>query len=531
MSLQSGQRIRGPIRQITLGLMLLWLFLVACLGWWASQWIVSAHLERLAASAEYETQATARVVNRLFTEMVSVTNMVARQSRVIELATRYRTDPPGMDELTRQERAAQFMQDPLARQVGDTMNALAHDLGYARIYMTNMSDDTVTASNWAEPDSIVGMIYSGRSYLSDALEHGNGHLFGIARLLKTQSYFVGSRIDDAEDKPLGVVTMKFDAPDMALYLAGQHTSLIVNRQGRVTTTSSPSFMLRNVAPLLPQDMVLPPDNDEDPGEPMNVRLQTDPSHPDRWLIEGKPYLLLHHPLSNAQYKLLTLVGLDHLKPMSQQHFLVSGLIAVVGLVIILLSSHVVGQMLVRRQDERYAANHDALTGLPNRRAILRELERLFVLAKQKRRWILVAFIDLDEFKAINDTYGHEAGDKFLIEVAKRMSSGLRTGDMLGRLGGDEFVVIGLVNPASPGGPDAVAKTMGNRLRPLLIGTYHLQEHDFEYAGASLGIACVDPSDSSLQNALNEADQQMYAEKQARKESIKTAHTKSGLAKP
>lgn len=504
------------MRRITLALVLLWLVLVSGLGWWVSQWIVSSHLERLAASAEHETQATARVVNRLFTEMVSVTNMVARQSRVIELATRYRTDPPGMAELTRQERAAYFMQDPLARQVGETMNALAHDLGYARIYMTNMSDDTVTASNWAEPDSIVGMIYSGRSYLSDALQHGNGHLFGIARLLKTQSYFVGSRIDDADDTPLGVVTVKFDAPDMALYLAGQHTALIVNRQGRVTTTSSPPFMLRNVAPLLPQDMLLPPDNDEKPGEPMNVRLLAGPEHPDRWLIEGKPYLLRHQPLSNTQYKLLTLVGLDHLKPMRQHHFLVTGLIAVVGLTVILLASHVIGQMLVRRQDERHAANHDALTGLPNRRAILRELERLFTLARRKQLWVLVAFVDLDDFKAINDTYGHETGDKFLIEVARRMSQGLRTGDILGRLGGDEFVVIGLVDPSAPGGPDAAAQAMRNRLAPMLTGTYQFAEHGFDYAGASFGIACVDPSASSLQHALKTADQLMYADKQARK---------------
>ena len=101
-------------------------------------------------------------MDRLFTEMVSVANMVARQSLVIELAMRYRTDPPGAAELTRQERALQFTRDPLVRRVGDVMNALASDLRYARIYMNNMSDDTVTASNWAEPDSIVGMIYSGR---------------------------------------------------------------------------------------------------------------------------------------------------------------------------------------------------------------------------------------------------------------------------------------------------------------------------------------------------------------------------------
>src|SRR5690606_16175601 len=144
--------------RITLYLMAAWLILVAALGWWISQRSVAAWLNNLAASVEYETKTTARVMDRLFAEMVSVANMVARQGQVIQLATRYRTDPPGFDKLTRQQRIAQFTRDPLVRRVGDFMNALAHDLNYGRIYMNNMSDDTITASNWSEPDSIVGMI-------------------------------------------------------------------------------------------------------------------------------------------------------------------------------------------------------------------------------------------------------------------------------------------------------------------------------------------------------------------------------------
>ena len=205
------QRMRPTVRRTTLSLAVIWLALVAGLGSWISQRIVTAQLASLAASAEYETKTTVRVMDRLFTEMVSVANMVARQSLVIELAMRYRTDPPGAAELTRQERALQFTRDPLVRRVGDVMNALASDLRYARIYMNNMSDDTVTASNWAEPDSIVGMIYSGRPYLIDALRTGNGHSFGIARLNKSPSYFVASRIEDSNDVPLGSVTVKFDA--------------------------------------------------------------------------------------------------------------------------------------------------------------------------------------------------------------------------------------------------------------------------------------------------------------------------------
>lgn len=336
------------VQQVTLGASIVWLTLVAGTGWWMLQRIMTAQLDSLAASAEYEAITTMRVMDRLFNEMVSMANMVANRAQVVELATRYLTDPPGAADLTRQQRAAQFTRDPLVRQVGDFMNALAADLRYARIYMNNMSDDTVTASNWAEPQSIVGMIYSGRPYLIDALRHGTGSSFGIARINKTPSYFVASRIDDANGVPLGSVTVKFDAPDVAHYLTGRHVALVVNRQGRVITTSSERFMLRNVATLLPPDTVLPPDGEEELGAPVDIRPMADAGQSDQWLIEDRPYLLRSQPLTNTPYRLLTLAGLDVLAPMRTQHLVTTGLVAGFGLALILLGGRIAAQLGERR---------------------------------------------------------------------------------------------------------------------------------------------------------------------------------------
>lgn len=161
----SRTRVPPIVRRITWGAVLVWLALVVVGGWMLSKQALDARLAQLSANSDYETQATARVMDRLFTEMVSVANMVAQQAQVIELAIRYRVDPPGLAELTREQRAVLFTADPLVRKVGDFMDTLAADLGYARIYMNNLSDDTVTASNWAQDDSIVGMIYTGRTYL------------------------------------------------------------------------------------------------------------------------------------------------------------------------------------------------------------------------------------------------------------------------------------------------------------------------------------------------------------------------------
>jgi diguanylate cyclase (GGDEF)-like protein len=191
-------------------------------------------------------------------------------------------------------------------------------------------------------------------------------------------------------------------------------------------------------------------------------------------------------------------------------------VAALGLILILLSSRVTAQMLMRRQEERYAANYDALTGLKNRRAILAALHRYFALAKRTGQGVLVAFIDLDEFKAINDTYGHEVGDQFLIEGSRRLQGGLRATDELGRWGGDEFVVIGLTASVHPGEMAQTVSAMRRRLAPLLIGSYEFDECRFDYSGASIGITSVDPSATSLQAALKAADQLMYADKEVRR---------------
>lgn len=94
-----------------------------------------------------------------------------------------------------------------------------------------------------------------------------------------------------------------------------------------------------------------------------------------------------------------------------------------------------------KQQESQAAYHDVLTGLPNRKLVIDHLKRGIAHAIRTKRNLVVCYLDLDGFKPINDQYGHEAGDKILVEIALRMQKSIRSNDMVGRFGGDEFVVI------------------------------------------------------------------------------------------
>jgi len=169
---------------------------------------------------------------------------------------------------------------------------------------------------------------------------------------------------------------------------------------------------------------------------------------------------------------------------------------------------------VNRQLESYSFT-DPLTGLPNRRFVLQELPRLFAMAQRMERDVLLVFIDLDGFKQINDSYGHEAGDRFLIEVGKRLSTGMRVSDLLGRIGGDEFVLVGL---AASSDQDAAATVlaMRRRLAPLIEGRFDLGQRVLDYRGASFGIISVDPHHCTPEQALQQADAAMYQDKKSRR---------------
>jgi diguanylate cyclase (GGDEF)-like protein len=166
------------------------------------------------------------------------------------------------------------------------------------------------------------------------------------------------------------------------------------------------------------------------------------------------------------------------------------------------------QELVHRQRElAFMATHDALTGLPNRTLILDRVEQLMLRARREQEPLAALFIDLDNFKTINDSLGHAVGDELLRAVAERLTAVVRESDAVGRFGGDEFVVIaGELSFAS--GPELIAERLLEAL-----------DQPFKLAGcpqsslkvtASIGIAGGDRE--SAEELLRDADVAMYQAK-------------------
>jgi diguanylate cyclase (GGDEF)-like protein len=164
--------------------------------------------------------------------------------------------------------------------------------------------------------------------------------------------------------------------------------------------------------------------------------------------------------------------------------------------------------LTRRQDElAFMATHDALTGLPNRTLILDRVEQMLVRARRNQTPVAALFIDLDNFKGINDTLGHGVGDQLLRAVAARLEGVVRDIDALGRLGGDEFVVVA-EGMSLAAGPELIAE----RLLTALKQPFRLKgaEDTRLIVTASVGVAMGDRA--TAEELLRDADIAMYRAK-------------------
>ncbi len=170
---------------------------------------------------------------------------------------------------------------------------------------------------------------------------------------------------------------------------------------------------------------------------------------------------------------------------------------------------------------RQLAFYDTLTNLPNRRMLDDRLSQTMAASKRTGRWGALMFLDLDNFKSLNDTQGHEIGDLLLIEAANRLRRCVRETDTVARIGGDEFVVMLSGLDVDPVVSKSQAKTVADKIRTTLLEPYRLTTQREANAGTvvehhctvSIGVALFAGHGASAENILKWADMAMYGAKE------------------
>ena len=156
------------------------------------------------------------------------------------------------------------------------------------------------------------------------------------------------------------------------------------------------------------------------------------------------------------------------------------------------------------------ATLDGLTGLPNRAAFNECLQSHFTADERQAEPVSVLFIDVDDFKFVNDTIGHAAGDALLVGVAKRLSACVRPGDVVARLGGDEFAIIALGDTMDATTEIISERVLGAFTEPFAVGDQTVPVH------VSIGVSSLRSDTTDSASLLSEADFAMYTAKRAGK---------------
>lgn len=164
---------------------------------------------------------------------------------------------------------------------------------------------------------------------------------------------------------------------------------------------------------------------------------------------------------------------------------------------------------------QHLAMHDALTELPNRRFIQEQLERELSRAKRTNTPLSILICDIDKFKQVNDTYGHDCGDKILRYFAKTLNSSVRKQDLVARWGGEEFLII------LPDTPVESAEHLAESVRNILQSTQYQDESITLRVTASFGVTEL-TGDKSISQVLSEADEALYEAKRRGRNMVKRA---------
>ncbi len=176
----------------------------------------------------------------------------------------------------------------------------------------------------------------------------------------------------------------------------------------------------------------------------------------------------------------------------------------------------------RKQDEarmQHLAFFDPLTELPNRRLLLDRLQQAMAAAERHGRAAALLFLDLDRFKQLNDTLGHDYGDLLLQEVAQRLRAQVRANDTVARLGGDEFVVLLDDLPPDPAAAAHDAALVAEKIRAAIAAPYALRGH-VHHSSPSIGVCLFDGARPVADELLRRADAAMYAAKRAGRNAVR-----------
>lgn len=501
---------------------------VALALWLSACWLVSGEYTAWRASQAL-TQSAKEVrqslddmtlgIQRSLSVFHGIPAALGRNLAVVNALRRY-GDRSEIGGLAPDARKAVLARDSLLTALNRSLAGAVEDVSaISVIWLIDPDGNCIAASNGGTGLSFVGTNYRDRTYFTEAMAGRPGHQFALGRVTNIPGLFFSAPVRDG-DRILGVMAVKIDLPYLTSWV-NQANAFLSDNYGVVVLAQDKSLEMRTlpgagVTGLTPAQRVGRYKRSE--FETLPIIPWGAPDHPDlyRWEADGIPYVRRSSILPEDDLALTILSPVPEIADRGKDRLSLFSLTGALGALVIVLTGAVTHYWLERERSRRnqanrdhieYLATHDVLTGLFSRSVLDQFIIHGIAGAKRAGRELAVLFIDLDQFKVINDNLGHEVGDLVLKEAARRLRGTVRGADVVIRQGGDEFIVMLADLPKATD-----AANVAEKILSVLSEPYTITDPP-QSVSASIGIACYPADGETPSLLLRRADMAMYRAKE------------------
>ena len=499
----------------------IWAFIAIPL-WCLVSWIISWSYYHYRADetirtgkaiAELRAQNVADIAHRNMDYMRGLPSVFTNLALTKTAVTRFGSNV-SHSLLTYEQRKAKWLADTQLKQLDLYLGIAVSNLKIDSIDVVNVEGDCIAAASRIAAESCVGLNYSDREYFQKTKDGELGMQYVVDRFSRLPGIYFSSPISIG-GRFSGAVIVKINMPSLD-FLVQQADAFLTDKNGVIILAHDKDFEFHTlpdapVTKLAPVQMHAIYQKTDIP----TLRISPwDGSGFDGLLSmqeANQPYILVSRNIPEYGLKVYVrkdMASLSDLKRIEAGLFILSSLVG--SLLFLLVMGGFLHLHSVRKASKSLAkhANYDTLTELPNRRLFYDFLQLKFKESSISGEPLALMLIDLDRFKEVNDTFGHNMGDILLIEAASRIRHSLRKSDFVARLGGDEFIVI-LSNYDNNSTLDRIAQDVLKKLsEPFQLAKQNA------YISASVGIALYPEDTTEIETLVKHADQAMYASKRS-----------------
>lgn len=488
--------------------------------WNISAWIIAGHyyLSRANALIDQETSLSqerasdlADSIKRNLNYLHGIPDLLSKLLRVKWAVSRF-GENIAPSTLPIEVRVKQWTNNPALKDLSQYLSVAAESLNADIIYVVNAAGDCIASSNSDSPKSTVGSNFAEREFFKKNKSGQRGVQYAVGKTTHIPGVYFSTPVI-VDGKFMGAVVAKADLANLS-FLIKQWNAFVADSNDVIILARNKGLEMRSLSDA-PTSRLSEQERFERYRNTSFLILNIAPWGDSRFAtlkqIEGGslPHVLAVKALPEYGLQVYIDSEIDAIPALDREYSWFAILLGALGSLLIVVASGTVlyFQSIVRSKAQLWKqANFDTLTGLPNRDMFQDRLAQEIKKSNRSGLPLALLLIDLDRFKEVNDTLGHDMGDILLQEAARRIVECVRGSDTVSRLGGDEFTVV-LTQLGDASHIDDIArKIIATLAEPFIL------RGEITHVTASLGITMYPNDAGDIDDLMKNADQAMYAAK-------------------